>query len=58
MLDFILHAVAFVAWLAYSSPSLAASKNNAARIARAIVRMVLSVCIGYGLGNAFVEVIL
>lgn len=58
MLDFILHAVAFVAWLTYTFPPLATSKNKAAQTARAIVAAVLGGCIGFGFGRAFVEVIL
>ena len=58
MLDFILHAVAFVAWLTYTFPPLANSKNKAAQTARAIVAAVLSGCIGFGFGRAFGEVIL
>ena len=58
MLDFILHAVAFVVWLAYTFPPLAASKNNAAQIARAIMTAVLSACMGFGFGHALTEVFL
>lgn len=56
--DFILHAVAFVAWLTYTCPPFATSKNKAAQVARAIVAAVLSGCIGFGFGRAFVEVFL
>ena len=58
MIDFILHVVTFAAWLAYTFPPLAGSKNKAAQTARAIVAAVLSGCIGYGLGHALTEVFL
>ena len=56
MIDFILHVVIFVAWLICTFPPLAASKNRVAQITRAITKGVLSFCIGYGLGHAFMEV--
>lgn len=58
MLDFILHAGAFVAWLAYTFPPLAASKNKAAQTTRAAVGAVLSGCVGLGFGHALAEAFL
>lgn len=57
MIDFIIHAVLFVAWLTYTFPPLASSKNKAAQTARAVVMAVLSGCIGFGFGCALLEVL-
>ncbi len=58
MFDFILHAVAFVAWLTYTFPPLAAAKSERAQLLRAIISAVLALCIGAGLGHALTEVFL
>lgn len=58
MIDLILHAVTFVAWLAYLCPPLAFSKNKAAQTAHHVIAAVLGACIGFGLGNAIAEVFL
>lgn len=58
MIDFILHAVAFVAWLIYTFPPSAAAKSERVQLLRAIIAAVLAFCIGAGLGHALVEVFL
>lgn len=58
MIDLILHAVLFAAWLVYTFPPMAEPKY---RPARAVVMAVLSVCIGVTCGRAvgnFLEVLM
>lgn len=56
MTDFILHAVLFVAWLAYNFPPLVASKSEAAQVVRVIICAVMGACVGFGFGQSFTEV--
>ena len=58
MTDFILHAVLFVAWIAYNFPPLASSRSKAAQVARCILAAVMGGCVGYGFGQGFMEVFL
>lgn len=52
MIDFILHAVTFVAWLIYTFPPLSDSKNRRVRTVRVIAMAVLGACIGFSFGWA------
>lgn len=57
MTNFILHAVLFVAWIAYNFPPLASSRSKAAQVARCILAAVIGGCVGWGFGNSLMEVL-